>query len=118
MPLISLPVLGGIALLITNIGKWFFEFFVVYGKKIVFLTIIIGMFFTALYTISTAIFAASNSIGASSAYAAVTPYLTYAIALFPTNFYSLFSLILALEFQVFFFRWAIKVLDIKAQFLS
>jgi len=118
MAILTLPILFSLAAMLASIGKWFLEIAVVYGKKIAFFSVAVSLFFAILYTVSTALFATFNEIGGSNYFASVSPYLGLVTAIFPGNFLQLSSLIMSIEFQIFFWRWAMKVLDLKVNFFS
>lgn len=118
MPLPAVPVLIGIATTLGAIGKWLLEMAIMYGRKIAFYAVVVGLFFGSLYGISTAVFATFDSISGSSYYQNISQDLVLLTAIFPSNFLSLASLILSIEFQIFFWRWAMKVLDIKVHFFG
>lgn len=116
--LAALPVLIAIATMIAAAGKWIFELAIVYGKKVVFFGVVVGLFFSVLYGVSTALFASFDALGGSSYFANVSPYLGLATAVFPANFLPIAALIISIEFQIFFWRWAMKVLDLKVNFFG
>jgi len=118
MPLPAVPVLLSVASILTAIGKWLLEMALMYGRKIAFYAVVVGLFFSSLYAVSTALFATFNSVSGSSYFANVSPFLTLAGSIFPSNFVPLASLIISIEFQIFFWRWAMKVLDIKVNFFG
>jgi len=118
MPLPAVPVLVSVASMLSAIGAWLLEMAVMYGRKIAFYSVVVALFFGTLATISTAVFATLNSISGSSYFAQASPYLGIAAGIFPSNFIALASLIVAIEFQIFFWRWAMKVLDIKVNFFG
>ncbi len=119
MPLLAaVPILISFATMIAAIGKWALEMAFVYGRKVAFFSIAVGLFFAVLYTVSTALFATFNGIGGSTYFANVSPYLGLVTAIFPSNFIQLSSIIMTIEFQIFFWRWAMKVLDLKVSFFG
>lgn len=119
MPLpIAVPVLMAVAGSLSVFGKWIIEIVFLYGRKVAFFAIAIAMFFAVLYAVSTAVFATISSINAAARLSAVSNYLNLLSSVFPSNFFSISALLIAIEFQVFFFRWAIKVLDIKVHFFG
>lgn len=113
-----MPIFIALFTILSSVGKWIFELVLMYGKKIAFLTIVIGMFFASLYVISTAVFATIGSIRGSAAFANIAQYTSLLRAVFPSNFFAIAALLMAIEFQVFFFRWGLKVLDIKVHFFG
>ena len=112
------PVVIGIWAALSAIGAWILEMAILYGKKIAFYTVVVGLFFTVLYTVSTALFATLGAASGSSYFASVSPYLTLVYSVFPSNFVQLSALIITIEFQIFFWRWAMKVLDLKVNFFG
>lgn len=114
----ALPVLVGIGAILASIGSWAVEMALMYGRKIAFYSVAVGLFFTILYTVSTAVFATFDALSGSSYFSNVSGYMQLVTAVFPTNFLSVASLIISIEFQIFFWRWAMKVLDIKVNFFG
>ncbi len=118
MALFAIPVLVSVATAVVTIATWLLEMAIVYGKKIAFFGIAVSLFFGILYTVSTFLFAAMTEVSGSTYFSNVTPYLTLVYAIFPSNFVQLSSLIISIEFQIFFWRWAMKVLDLKVNFFG
>lgn len=118
MPLPAVPVLLGIGSTLFAIGKWLLEMALMYGRKIAFYAVVVAIFFSSLYTVSSALFATFNAVSTSSYYQNVAPYMSLASAVFPSNFLALAALAVSIEFQIFFWRWAMKVLDIKVSFFG
>lgn len=118
MPLPAVGVLLSIAGILGAIGKWLMEMAFIYGRKIAFYAVVVGLFFSSLYAVSTAVFATMDAIGGSAAFVNASQYLTLAFNIFPGNFLALANLIISIEFQIFFWRWAMKVLDIKVNFFG
>lgn len=114
----ALPVLIGIGAILASIGKWFVEMALMYGRKVAFYSIAVSLFFAILYTVSTAVFATFDSLSGSSYFANISPYTQLVAAVFPSNFLSVAALMISIEFQIFFWRWAMKVLDIKVNFFG
>jgi len=119
MPLLAaVPILVSLGTMLAAIGKWLLEMAFVYGRKVAFFGVAVSLFFGALYGVSTALFATFNAIGGSTYFANVSPYLGLVTAIFPSNFIQLSSLIITIEFQIFFWTWAMKVLDLKVHFFG
>jgi hypothetical protein len=109
----GLPVLIGIGSALGSIGAWLSEFALQYGKKILLFTTVVAAFFATLYIVTTAVFAILDATGITSTAAAASTSWTILRSVFPTNFIPIMNLIIAVEFQIFFWRWANKVLNLK-----
>jgi len=112
-----LPLVIGVWATLTLIAKWLLEMALMYGKKIAFF-VVVSLFFSVLYAVSTFLFSTVVLASGSSYFASVSPYLTVAYSIFPSNFIQLSSFIITIEFQIFFWRWAMKVLDLKVNFFG
>jgi len=118
MALPALPILFGIVTTLSVIGKWLVEMAVMYGRKVAFFTIVVSLFYASLYVISSALFGALNLVPVSSYTGNAYPYFTIAIAIFPSNFTAISALVISIEFQIFFWKWANKVLNLKVDFFG
>jgi len=118
MPAPALAFIPWVISFLAAVGAWIAEMVLLYGKKLAFFSVIVGMFFASLYTISTAIFAAFDTLSGSSAFAAISQHITILINFWPSNFAAIVSLIATTEFSIFLWRWAQKVLDIKVHFFG
>ena len=118
MAIVIVPVLVAISTAVIAVAKWMLEFIILYGKKIAFYAIAVGLFFSALYIVSSALFLIVDSAGASSYFSSVAPYLTLATAILPSNFLAISALVISIEFQIFVLRWSMKVIDLKVDFFS
>lgn len=118
MPLPAVGIIVALSSILTAIAKWIVEMAVMYGKKIAFYSIVVALFFASLYAVSSIVFSALETATASQSYAQVAQYFSLLVTIFPSNFYALASLIITIEFQIFFWRWAMKVLDIKVSFFG
>ncbi len=118
MPLPAVGVLFSLAGMIAAIGKWILEFILVYGKKVAFFFIAIGIYFSLASGIIAAIRLALDSAGASAYFQNASQFTALAQAIFPTNAVTLVGLVLSVEFSILFFVWAQKVLDVKVDFFG
>ncbi|MDH5629887.1 MAG: hypothetical protein OEY96_06995 [Gammaproteobacteria bacterium] len=115
---IQVPIFLAIVTVLSNIGAWIVEFFIQYGRKVAFFLVAVGFFYSSLYVISTSVLSILDVLNVAGATSAISGNSVILTAIYPSNFIAVFNLVLATEFQILFWRWANKVIDLKVDFFS
>ncbi len=118
MAIVTGTILVTLFTLFASIGKWLVEFAYMYGRKVLIFTVTVSLFFASLLLIATFITSSIDTVSTGATTSAMSQYMTLTVAVFPSNFSSILTLILSIEFQIFFWKWANKVLNMKVDIFA